>query len=243
LSQSCLGILAATPEDAWTVASAIVTGVGGDPGYDGLRGPTDIPPARKPRRLAVIETAGWSKASAGAQAAFAGARKRLTDLGIMLADRHNDAQLAAFEEIIAEAVPVTFRTFEWELRWPLATYAKHSGLSDGMRRRLAAGQAASLDDYRQALSRRRQIRAHYAQLGAAFDGFVTLAATGAAPVGLSWTGDPVFNVPASLLGVPAISLPFFADENMPLGLQLIGRADEDAELMAIADWLWQNYES
>jgi Asp-tRNA(Asn)/Glu-tRNA(Gln) amidotransferase A subunit family amidase len=243
LSQSCLGILAATPEDAWTVASAIVTRVGGDPGYDGLRGPIDIPPARKPRHLAVLETAGWSKASAGAHAAFAQARKRLSDLGVTLADRHSDRQIATFEEIIAEAVPVTFQIFEWELRWPLGCYAKHNGLSEGMRRRLAAGLAATLDDYRQALARRRQIREHYGRVGAAFDGFVTLAATGAAPVGLGWTGDPVFNVPASLLGVPAISLPFLADENMPLGLQLIGRAEEDAGLMAIADWLWQNYQS
>jgi Asp-tRNA(Asn)/Glu-tRNA(Gln) amidotransferase A subunit family amidase len=241
LSQSCLGILAATPEDAWTVASAIVTRVGGDPGHDGLHGPIGIPPARKPRRLAVLETAGRGKASAGAQSAFAGARKRLSDLGITLADRHSDRQIAAFEEVIAEAVPVTFKTFEWELRWPLATYAKHKDLSEGMRRRLAAGQGGSLDDYRQALSRRREIREHYAQVSAAFDGFVTLAATGAAPVGLSWTGDPVFNVPASLLGVPAISLPLLRDENMPLGLQLIGRAEQDAELMAIASWLWQNY--
>ncbi len=243
LSQSCLGILAATPEDAWTVASAIVTRVGGDPGYEGLRGPIGVPSARKPRHLAVLETSGWSKASAGAHAAFAGARKRLSDLDIALADRHSDRQIAAFEEVIAEAVPVTFQTFEWELRWPLATYARRDGLSDGMRRRLAAGQAATLDDYRTALARRREIRSHYAQVSAAFDGFVTLGATGAAPFGLGWTGDPVFNVPASLLGVPAISLPFLTDENMPLGLQLIGRAEQDADLMAIAHWLWQNYAS
>jgi Asp-tRNA(Asn)/Glu-tRNA(Gln) amidotransferase A subunit family amidase len=30
---------------------------------------------------------------------------------------------------------------------------------------------------------------------------------------------------------------------MPLGLQLIGRKDEDAALMAIAEWVWQNYAS
>ena len=39
----------------------------------------------------------------------------------------------------------------------------------------------------------------------------------------------------------AISLPFLQDERMPLGLQIIGRADEDAQLMACAHWLWQNY--
>ena len=53
LSQSCLGILAATPEDAWTVASAIVARVGGDPGHPGLSGPSEIAPASPPRRLAM----------------------------------------------------------------------------------------------------------------------------------------------------------------------------------------------
>ena len=46
-------------------------------------------------------------------------------------------------------------------------------------------------------------------------------------------------MPASLLGTPAVSLPLLADEGMPLGLQLIGRADEDADLMAVAAWVWQ----
>src|SRR5580700_5644703 len=77
LSQSCLGILAATPEDAWTVASAIVARVGGDPGNPGLRVPGDMPLTSPPRRLAVLETAAWPKASAGAQAAFGQARERL----------------------------------------------------------------------------------------------------------------------------------------------------------------------
>ena len=96
-------------------------------------------------------------------------------------------------------------------------------------------------DYRQVLRRREEIRAEFAQLMAGFDAAVLPGATGAAPVGLSWTGDPALNVPASLLGTPAISLPLLADDSMPLGLQLIGRAGEDAALMAIADWVWHHY--
>jgi Asp-tRNA(Asn)/Glu-tRNA(Gln) amidotransferase A subunit family amidase len=107
---------------------------------------------------------------------------------------------------------------------------------------LAAGRKLTLDDYRTALQRRREIRARYAWVAARYDGFVTLSATGAAPIGLQWTGDPVFNVPASLLGVPAISLPLLSDERLPLGLQLIGRAEEDADLVARAEWLWRHYD-
>jgi Asp-tRNA(Asn)/Glu-tRNA(Gln) amidotransferase A subunit family amidase len=242
LSQSCLGVLAATPEDAWMVASAIAERVGGDPGYPGLQGPLAMPAARPPRRLAILETAGWTKATAGARAAFAAARTRLAELGIALDDRHTDPDVEALEQAIAQAVPLTFRIFEWELRWPLGAYEKREGLSEPMRRRLAAGRQLTLDDYRAALQRRREIRARYAWVATRYDGFVTLSATGAAPVGLEWTGDPVFNVPASLLGVPAISLPLLSDERLPLGLQLVGRAEEDADLMARAEWLWRYYD-
>ena len=49
----------------------------------------------------------------------------------------------------------------------------------------------------------------------------TLAAPGAAPVGLGSTGNPVFNVPASMLGIPALSLPVLSAEGLPLGLQIM----------------------
>jgi Asp-tRNA(Asn)/Glu-tRNA(Gln) amidotransferase A subunit family amidase len=110
-----------------------------------------------------------------------------------------------------------------------------------MRKRLASGLAMTTDDYRKALTRRQEIRDQYAQVAAHYDAFLLLGATGAAPVGLSWTGDTTMNIPASLLGTPAITLPLLADEGMPLGLQLIGRKDEDAALMAAAAWTWENY--
>src|SRR5438552_950320 len=47
-SQSCTGVLAASLEDAWLVAVNIAARAGGDPGYPGLRGPSEPPPARRP---------------------------------------------------------------------------------------------------------------------------------------------------------------------------------------------------
>jgi Asp-tRNA(Asn)/Glu-tRNA(Gln) amidotransferase A subunit family amidase len=66
---------------------------------------------------------------------------------------------------------------------------------------------------------------------------VTLAAPAAAPVGLGSTGDPVFAVPFSLLGVPAISLPLLREQGLPLGLQLTGFNGKDETLSAIAGWV------
>ena len=47
-------------------------------------------------------------------------------------------------------------------------------------------------------------------------------------------------VPSSLLGVPALSLPLFELNGMPLGLQVIGYFDRDADAFAVASWLMQS---
>jgi Asp-tRNA(Asn)/Glu-tRNA(Gln) amidotransferase A subunit family amidase len=206
-----------------------------------LDGPSGPPPAVAPKRLAFLETAGWAKTSEGARVAIGEARKRLTELGVEVVDRLDDPAVEAFEQTITEAVPVTFAIGDWEWRWPLGTYAKREGLSEPLRKRLASGLALTRNDYARALKRREEIRDDYAQLMASFDGALLLGATGAAPVGLGWTGDTTINVPASVLGTPAVSLPLLKDDGMPLGLQIIGRKDEDAALMAIAGWVWQHY--
>ena len=54
---------------------------------------------------------------------------------------------------------------------------------------------------------------------------------------LESTGSPQFAVPSSLLGAPALSLPLFEVDGMPLGLQVLGFANEDAEAFATAAWL------
>ena len=69
-------------------------------------------------------------------------------------------------------------------------------------------------------SRRREIRARYADFTAGYDACVSLAATGAAPLGHGWTGDPSFNIPASLLGTPAVTLPLLADAGLPLAVNV-----------------------
>ncbi|MGZ3296618.1 MAG: amidase, partial [Xanthobacteraceae bacterium] len=55
-----------------------------------------------------------------------------------------------------------------------------------------------------------------------------------APMGLESTGDPNCTVHVSLLGIPAVSLPVLADEGLPLGLQITGFINGDAETFAAA---------
>ena len=236
LSQSVGGVLAASLEDAWQVAYEIAVRAGGDPGYPGLFGPDSTPAARKPRRLAFVETAGWSAASTGAKAAMAGALARCKAAGIDIVTREANAKLAAVEDAIAPARPQSMLINGWESRWPLNTYRARDAslLSRVMLDRLAEAEAMSLDEYRDALAQREKARATYAELATECDACVTLSAPGAAPVGLQSTGDPTFTVPTSYLGIPAISLPVLEDEGLPLGLQVFGFRDGDAEVFAAA---------
>ncbi|OZA09549.1 MAG: hypothetical protein B7Y05_18045, partial [Polynucleobacter sp. 24-46-87] len=61
------------------------------------------------------------------------------------------------------------------------------------------------------------------------------AATGEAPKGLEFTGNPIFCSLWSLIGTPAIAIPFTKSQNgLPLGVQLIGDVLDDQKLINIA---------
>ena len=236
LSQSCTGVLATTLEDAWQVAYEIAARAGGDPGYPGLYGPPSMPAAQKPRRFAFLETAGWAVASPQAKQAITDALARLKAAGIEILTRRSNSKVAAVETAIADVRKISVRINAWEWRWPLNTYRNRdaSKLSRAALDRLAQAEAMTLDDYRKELSQRDAIRALYAELAAECDGCVSLSAPSAAPVGLGSTGDPSCTAHASLIGLPAISLPVLADSGMPLGLQLTGFVNRDAEAFAAA---------
>lgn len=238
-SQSCTGIIAASLKDTWQVAHEIVARVGGDAGTPGLIGPDACPAPIQPKRLAFLETAGWAAADAAAQALMQETLKRLQGFGVATAARHDDAKIAAIETAIADAHALSNKINSFEGRWFLrgARDRDVNKLSKVMQTRLAESEALTLADYRAALAERARIRALYAELAGSFDGCVTLSATGPAPKGLQSTGNSQFAIPSSLLGVPALTLPLFEIEAMPLGLQVLGFFNEDAKAFAVSGWL------
>ncbi|HXI99696.1 MAG TPA: amidase [Micropepsaceae bacterium] len=239
LSQSSHGVLAACLEDAWNFCWAIANRAGGDPGFPGLAGPEEMPPAARPRTLAVLETSGWGLASPSAKAAFSDAVERVRAAGVRIVDRRSDVLVADIETAQEQARPVTDAVNAWESRWPLNTYREKNaaGLSKFMLDRLALAERMNIADYRRALAERVRIRGVYATLASVADAAITLSAIGAAPEGLHSTGNPIFAVAGSMLGVPAISLPVLSDEGLPLGLQIMGFEQEDAALFGVAAWL------
>ncbi|MCH9649645.1 MAG: amidase [Deltaproteobacteria bacterium] len=64
------------------------------------------------------------------------------------------------------------------------------------------------------------------------DLWITPAAPGPAPLGLSNTGSPIMNLPFSQAGLPSVSLPTGRAANgLPLGTQLVARFGADEQLL------------
>lgn len=102
---------------------------------------------------------------------------------------------------------------------------------------VAKGHAYSTKDYIAARNLQKKLRlaidAHFQN----FDVILTAPATGEAPKGLSFTGNPIFCSLWSFIGNPAIALPLGKSSNgLPLGVQLAGNYREDEKLLNIAQF-------
>jgi len=67
---------------------------------------------------------------------------------------------------------------------------------------------------------------------------LTVPATGEAPLGLSYTGDPIFCALWSFTGLPALTMPINkSKKGLPLGLQLVAPYRQDAHLLRTGKWV------
>lgn len=238
-SQNVLGTLSATLEDGWAVCHAIASIVGGDPGFAPFVGGAVPLPARRPGTLAVLQTAGWAVAEPEAIDAFQGFLARLGAAGVHLIDRTTSGRVALLEEAIAEAGAVSQAINNWEKAWPLGELeTRHGeGLSAHLREGIAAGARTTMEEYRVLLHRRDVMRERLMLLADEADACITLSAPGVAPVGIAYTGNSIFNVAASALRCPAISLPLLRLGGLPLGGQLLGQPLGERALSGVAGFV------
>jgi Asp-tRNA(Asn)/Glu-tRNA(Gln) amidotransferase A subunit family amidase len=111
-------------------------------------------------------------------------------------------------------------------------------LSDSLRGQIERGRRVTACDYRRALERRAVIETAFDTVFDHYDAILTPATLGTAPEGLTNTGDPAMCTLWTFLGQPAITLPLLHGANgLPLGVQLVGRRDDDARLLRTAQWL------
>jgi Asp-tRNA(Asn)/Glu-tRNA(Gln) amidotransferase A subunit family amidase len=239
LSQSVTGTIAASLEDAWAMARAIVDRVGGDPGYVGLVGPSTVPAPQRPAQLALLRTAGWSLLATSARSSLEASLSKLRAAGVTVLASDDCPELAAVEAATKDAQEITYGINAWEWRWPLGSFVARdaSVLSPSALERQERSQAMTQSDYAALVAKREAARSAYQALAEKVDAVVSVTAPGAAPVGLETTGNPIFVVPGSMLGAPGVSLPLLNDDGLPLGLQVLGFPQRDAALFSVAGWI------
>jgi Asp-tRNA(Asn)/Glu-tRNA(Gln) amidotransferase A subunit family amidase len=237
-SQNCLGALATDFADLWAVCHEVASRVGGDPGHLPFAGGPVPAVPRRPEALAVLETAGWAVADTAAKAALHTELERLSAAGVRLLDRTTSPRVALLERAIAEAAEISTGIASWESLWPIGElHDRHPGvLHPRTVEHVTTGRGMTAEHYATLLRRRDAVRDALLALATDFDACITLAAPGAAPVGIETTGNAVFNVPASCLRCPAVSLPLLEADGMPLGLQLLSYPNQERALSGIAAW-------
>ena len=74
-----------------------------------------------------------------------------------------------------------------------------------------------------------------------YHGIITPSSSGVADKGLTSTGSADFQKIWTYLGLPTISLPLLTGENnLPLGVQLVGNKLDDLRFLGTANWLEKN---
>jgi Asp-tRNA(Asn)/Glu-tRNA(Gln) amidotransferase A subunit family amidase len=127
----------------------------------------------------------------------------------------------------------------YERRWPYLDYARRhpEKLSPEAAERVEATRRIGADAYCQALEKQESLRRLVADMAGLADGFVTLTASGPAPVGLEHTGSRSFQIFWTLTAAPCVTVPRLAVSGLPVGLQMLGFRDRDVELVALANWV------
>ena len=131
---------------------------------------------------------------------------------------------------------------ETDLANNFAAYYKKSKnkLSNYMQKAISNGNKHSAKEYAEAIDFMKRSYESYKEVFEDYHGVLSPSSPGVAPKGLKSTGTAEFNRFWSFMGTPCISLPLLQGENnLPLGVQLIGDKYDDLRFLGVARWLEQ----
>jgi len=219
-SLDTLGVFARNVKDAALFAGCLA-------GQDWLPGDNASPP-----RIGVCRTSKWDQAENSAQQVFESAIQQFSRRGAILEDKplpkgFDTLYLMQAEIMAYEAVQA--------LHYERRVFPEH--LSTQLYDMLSYGGDLPPEQHDANLSAVRQARNQLDSVFGDCDILMTLSTTGEAPIGLTSTGDPLFNRVWTALGTPCLHLPLTrGPRGLPLGIQIIGRLGDERRVLAAAQW-------
>jgi Asp-tRNA(Asn)/Glu-tRNA(Gln) amidotransferase A subunit family amidase len=180
-------------------------------------------------RIALIRTHLWPQASAAMQSAVETAARIAAAAGARVAE-------VTLPPLLQDAYQAQFVIQDYESLRSLAFEHDRYGDKIGKQLREQLHRAASIsaDEYDAARRTASRARRALADVMAEHDVVLTPSAPGAAPHGLGSTGDPMFNRLWTLMGAPCVNVPGLYDNDLPLGLQIVGRFGRDKAALEAA---------
>jgi Asp-tRNA(Asn)/Glu-tRNA(Gln) amidotransferase A subunit family amidase len=174
-----LGVIAASVEDAWLVASQISLGAA-SAGFGFMSGAQHHAIAeQQPRKLIRLFTRGWSETDDASRAAFEACIDRVKARGIDVTSQHEDAEVATLERQFEQELDGHLDLIAYEMRWPFEDYVARYGpqkLGPRIRELLERARNLTPRDYEARLAARLRLQRAAAAVLARCDGFITLAA-------------------------------------------------------------------
>jgi Asp-tRNA(Asn)/Glu-tRNA(Gln) amidotransferase A subunit family amidase len=212
------GLFGAGVADVAFAAAAIL---GRDLRVDGA------PPAAP--RIALVRSHLWPKASVAMQKAVETAARIAAAAGAKVSE-------ATLPPILEEAYAAQFTIQDYETFGSLAYEYDHCRdmIDERLRAQLDAAVKISADDYDAARRIGSRARQALADTMSDYDVILTPSAPGAAPHGFASTGNPAFNRLWTLMGAPCVNVPGLSENELPLGIQIIGRFGRDRATLKAA---------
>lgn len=228
-----MGVFARSVEDAALLADVLIGADGEDESVPFAAHPrlqeTAIskPPVRP--ALAFAPAPDWDeKANGDAKEAFS-----------ELVGAIGDVDNVPLPQVYAECMTMHGVVMATEMSRNLSKYGEgEAPISDHLKKIIEDGRAVSAHDYLAAKDWQYVFLSGLEEVFERYDAIITPASYGEAPKDLSHTGDPGACSLWTYCGLPAITLPLLMSENeMPIGVQLIGPRGEDGRLLRTANWL------
>jgi Asp-tRNA(Asn)/Glu-tRNA(Gln) amidotransferase A subunit family amidase len=218
-----VGVFARSVADCALVAGAVSGRDLGDPARRADRAP----------RIGLCRSPAWERAAPETQALLQDAADRLARAGASVAEVTLPPVFSRAADLHAVMMNAeSARALGWEMLY------HRDQISPGLRERMEWGLAQTPEAVDEANAVFAAARLAFPGVMQEYDVLLTPAAPGEAPVGLGSTGEPVFNSLWSGLHVPCVTVPAGTGPNgMPLGLQIVARAGEDAAGLTWAEWV------